>query len=591
MSCCITEKRPVTKLGGESGGPYGSDEMTIARAYDILKALPPHGGPRNGKFTVCCPAHDDRKPSLSVELTEDGVCLVNCHAGCETRDVMKARGLAMKDLFPETPKRRQAQARAARAIASPTSTAASAPDKSNGHQQIEETLPSQTGPTPRHLTDLGNARRLVFELSSELRFCHTNGKWYVWDGQRWALDETAEVMRFAKLTALDILTEAAKIEDNDKCKELVKHAMRSQSEPKLRAMLKLAESELGIPVLLEEFDCDPFLLNVKNGTIDLRTGELKPHRRDDLITRIIKVPYDPSATCPVWDRFLFQVLGGSTSLVEFLCRAVGYSLTGDTREHVLFFLHGAGANGKSTMLNVLLSLLGAYGKQVEPDLLLVRHGDAHPTGLADLEGARLAVAMEIEDGRRLAESLVKQITGGDRLTARKMRQDFREFWPTHKTWLGANHKPNVKGTDNAIWRRIHLIPFNVTISRGEQDQSLPAKLKEEFPGILAWAVRGCLEWAANGLGIPDEVAEATAAYRAEEDILAGFLSEHCSIEPSAKVGSTELVEAYRKWSGTNISQKALAPRLRERGFERIKTRSGVRWRGLRLLGSEPCEPS
>lgn len=434
-----------------------------------------------------------------------------------------------------------------------------------------------------HLSELGNAQRLVREHGNDLRFCHPRGKWSVWDERRWAEDETGAVTRRAKATVAGIYAEAAASSDADTRKAIAKHAIGSEAERKLHAMIALAKSEPGIPVLPEDLDKDPCLLNVQNGTLDLRTSELRPHRREDLLTRCIEVPYDPSATCPVWLAFLGRVLDDNAQLIAFLKRAVGYSLTGDVSEHVLFFLYGLGANGKTTFLNVLLALLGPYGLPVEPDLLLVRRGEVHPTGLADLEGTRLAVAMEVEDGRRMAESLVKQMTGGDQLTARKMRQDFRKFDPTHKVWLGANHKPVIRGTDNAIWRRIRLVPFNATIPPAQQDRTLAARLRQELPGILAWAVHGCLEWAGEGLGLADEVRAATAAYRSEQDVLAGFLDECCVVQPSASVGSTELADAYAEWSGTPLSQRTLADKLRERGYERHRTKSGVRWLGLGLL--------
>lgn len=439
-----------------------------------------------------------------------------------------------------------------------------------------------------HLTDLGNARRLVAEHGLDLRFCFPQGSWYVWDGRHWLRDDTAEVVRRAKQTVAGIYVAAGSVTSEEKRKDLGKHATRSEANQKLRAMVELARSEPDIPILPEDLDRSPMLLNVANGTLDLRTADLRPHRRSDLLTRLIEVHYDPNATCPIWEAFLNRIFAGNASLIGFVRRAIGYSLTGNTGEQVMFFLFGTGANGKSTLLNILLFLLGPYGRQVEPNLLLMRRSEVHPTGLSDLEGARFAVAMEIEDGGRLAESLVKQMTGGDRLTARRMNSDFREFWPTHKIWLGANHKPGVGGTDYAIWRRICLIPFDVTISPKEQDPSLSDKLKEELPGILAWGVRGCIEWQTEGLCVPDEVQRATDSYRDEEDILADFLKACCLEQPSATVGSTDLFEAYRQWTGSQISQKALAKRLKEKGFERGRKNSGAYWRGLGLR--EPCEP-
>jgi P4 family phage/plasmid primase-like protien len=237
----------------------------------------------------------------------------------------------------------------------------------------------------------------------------------------------------------------------------------SNSEHGLRAMLALARSEPGIPILPGELDGDPWLLNVLNGTIDLRTGTLRPHDREDRITKLADVRFDSEADCPVWIGFLQEVLP-DPDLREFVRRLVGYRLTGSTQEHVLPFLFGVGANGKSTFLNTIQSLLGiTYAIKAPADLLLAMRNESHPTELADLFGKRLVCCNEAEDGRRLAESLVKELTGGDKIRARRMREDFWEFSPTHKIWLAANHKPSVRGTDHGIWRRIKLIPFTVTI--------------------------------------------------------------------------------------------------------------------------------
>jgi P4 family phage/plasmid primase-like protien len=443
-----------------------------------------------------------------------------------------------------------------------------------------------------HQTDLGNARRLVAENGVDLRYCIPQRFWFVWGGRHWVRDQTAEVTRRAKQTVVGIYAAAAAATDSDVRKNLGKHATRSESESKLRAMVELAKSEPGIPILPDAMESHPMLLNVANGTLDLASGTLRRHRRSDLLTRLIEVQYHPDATCPIWESFLGQIFSYNEDMVAFMRRAVGYSLTGDTSEQVLFFLYGTGANGKSTFLNLILRLLGRYGRQIEPDLLLSRRGEVHPTGLADLEGTRFAVAMEIEDERRLAESLVKQMTGGDRLTARRMRQDFQEFWPTHKLWLGANHRPTVKGVDNAIWRRILEIPFAVSIPSDEQDRDLSAKLQGELPGILTWAVRGCVEWQGEGLRVPDEVRSATDSYRAEQDDLSEFLEERCIQDASASVRSTTLADAYRNWTGNHISQKSFTQKLEGRGFARERKNIGIFWVSLGLRpDGESCERS
>lgn len=304
--------------------------------------------------------------------------------------------------------------------------------------------------------------------------------------------------------------------------------------------------------------------------------------------------YDSKAKAPKWDAFLRRIFADDVAVIDFVQRAVGYSVTGDTGEQCLFILHGSGANGKSVLLEVLGRMLGAYAKQAAPDLLLAKTQDRHPTEVADLFGARLVTAIETSEGRRLAEALVKQMTGGDKMKARFMRQDFFEFDATHKLWLATNHKPQVRGTDFAIWRRIRLIPFEVTIPKEEQVKGLAGKLlAEESPGILAWMVQGCLAWQREGLTPPSKVIDATEAYREEMDVLAGFLDECCEINQDPRKAqlftttAKELYEVYKQWCDRNgehpETQQSFGMRLTERGLEREKGRYGWSWKGIRVL--------
>jgi putative DNA primase/helicase len=426
-------------------------------------------------------------------------------------------------------------------------------------------------------TDYGNAERLVDRHCESLRYVHLWGRWLVFDGKRWTIDNSGEVQRRAKETVRGIYGEAESAVDEAQRKDLARHAVRSESQNRIDAMISLATSEPGIPICPEDLDANPWLLNVENGTIDLRTGQLRDHDRADLITNLAPVDYDDQAAAPTFAAFLETVLP-SEELRRFVQRMLGYCLTGAVSEQVLFFLYGVGANGKSTLINTFLEGLGDYGKQAAPELLTAKPG-THPTELADLMGARFVPSVEVEDGRRLAESLVKQLTGGDRIKARFMRQDFFEFDPTHKVLLAANHKPVIRGTDHAIWRRIKLIPFEIVIPNEEQDKNLPEKLRAELPGILAWAVRGCLDWQRDGLAEPPQVTDATAEYREEMDTLGAFIEECCVAGPGASVKATPLYEAYKAWCEQNgetyQKQKWFGMRLTERGFERMK--SGVYW--------------
>jgi putative DNA primase/helicase len=435
-------------------------------------------------------------------------------------------------------------------------------------------------------TDLGNSRRLVAWEGGDLRYCYPWGRWLVWTGRNWLVDDRGEVIKRAKATVSRIYQEAAVARDEETRKALAKHAISSESERKIKAMVELAKPEVSI--LPEELDADPWKLNVLNGTIDLRGGKLLKHNRADHMTKIAPVEYDPMATAQNWEAVLKRVLP-SEELRGFFKRLCGYALTGDVSEHVLPVLYGTGANGKSTVLNALLEALGDYGIQAAPDLLISKRG-SHPTELADLFGMRLVASIEVEDGRRFAESLVKQLTGGDRVRARRMRQDFWEFDPTHTVFLATNHKPEVRGTDNAIWRRIRLLPFTETIPPDEQDKRLPEKLRGELSGILAWAVEGCLEWQLDGLQAPDEVLEATGEYRSEMDVIGAFLDECCILGDEKTVSAADLYRAYGEWckdTGEALEkQRKFGGRLTERGgFERYRggKSGGHRWRGVDLL--------
>jgi putative DNA primase/helicase len=432
-----------------------------------------------------------------------------------------------------------------------------------------------------HLTDLGNAVRLKERHGADLLHCHPWGEWLVWDDKRWRRDDRGEVQRRAASTALSIYGEAERCPDPRRRAELAEHAVASESARSIRAMVELARS--AVPVLPEQLDADPMLLNVLNGTLDLRTAALRPHRREDLITKIAPVEFHEDAACPLWCKCLDRWMGGNKALVGYLQRVVGYCLTGDVSEQAMWFFHGAGANGKSTFLGALLWLLGEYAMQAVSELLMVKSHEAHPTERADLFGKRFVATIETEEGKRMAEALMKQLTGGDNVRARKMRQDFFEFAATHKIALAANHKPAVKGTDLAVWRRIKLVPFTVTIPEVEKDKALPEKLKAEASGVLSWCVAGCLDWQRHGLQEPPEVTRATAEYRKEQDTVALFVAECCFVHPTARAGAAALLEAYQKWSGDrSMTPYAFARRLEASGFEGKKLESGKFYLGIGL---------
>ena len=441
-------------------------------------------------------------------------------------------------------------------------------------------------------TDLGNAERMVHRHGADLRYCHPWRAWLVWDGRRWRVDASGEVERRAVETVRSIYAEAASAGGAEESKKIARHAMSSESRSRIEAMMALARSLPGVPAMPEELDRDVWLLNCENGTVDLRTGALKPHDRADLITKICPAEYDPHAAAPTWETFLGRILP-SEALRRFVQRAVGYSSTGATMEEILVILHGVGANGKSTLVSAAMEALGEYALQAAPDLLLAKRG-AHPTELADLFGARFVSSVEPDEGSRLAEGLVKQLTGRDMVKARRMREDFWQFRPTHTVFLATNHRPEIRGTDHAIWRRIRLVPFDVTIPKDNQDNKLPEKLRAEVPGVLAWIVRGCLDYQRDGLGEPEEVAAATGQYRAEMDVLAGFIEDRCVEHPRASVGATPLYEEYKRWCEDTgerpEKQTKFGLRLRERGFTKEKAQL-VTWYGIGLRDNRPSPES
>jgi len=440
-------------------------------------------------------------------------------------------------------------------------------------------------PARFNLTDMGNAERFVARHGEDVRYCYPWGKWLVWTGSRWERDDAGRVHKLAKGTVRGIYGEAAAAEDEDRRKALAQHATRSEAESKIRAMLELAKPE--VPVFPGELDANPWLLNAPNGTLDLENGELRPHRREDLLTKMAGAQYDPDAPAPTWAAFLGRVLPGE-ELRGFVRRAGGYSATGDTSEQCMFINHGPGANGKSTFQEALAEALGDYAMRTPTETLLSKRVGGVPNDVARLKGARFVAAAETEEGRRLAESLVKDLTGQDTISARFMRAEWFDFKPTHKLWLSTNHKPEIRGTDSAIWRRIRLIPWAVAIPSAEQDRKLAEKLRGELAGVLAWAVEGCLEWRRQGLRAPEEVRQATREYRAEMDVLAAFLGDCCRRDEEEMAFAGELWDAWKRWCEETgerpESQKRFGGRLSERGFLNDRdSRTGRKvWFGLSL---------
>jgi len=441
------------------------------------------------------------------------------------------------------------------------------------------------------LTDTGNAERLVMRHGGDIRYCHPQKTWYVWTGRRWQEDRTGQVMDLMKSVTRELYRAAWEIPDPERKKQVALWAIRSESTDKKRAALASAQSEPGIPILPEQFDADPWTLNCLNGTIDLRTGNLRPHRREDYCTRMAPVRYDPAAHSELWDRFLEEACGGDRALIEFLQRAVGYSLTGSTAEEKLFFVHGPAATGKSTFVEAIKSTLGDYAKTADFEtFILRREAGAIRNDIAELAGRRFVVSIEVDRGRRLAEGLIKMLTGGDTVRARFLYQEAFEFVPQFKLWLVANHAPSVRHDDSALWRRILVIPFIHVIPPDRRDPSIKARLRdpeESGPAILAWAVEGCLRWQAQGLGVPDIVTQATEQYRLDMDPLRDFIADCCELDPQAWTTAARLRQAYERYCEQIGETRLLTPNdfasaLTSRGCTAERRHRGRGWRGIRL---------
>ena len=447
--------------------------------------------------------------------------------------------------------------------------------------------------TDIHETDLGNAARLVEHHGEDLRYCYPQSKWYAWDGTRWVRDDTGEVYRRAKQIIRAIYHEAAEADNAERRNKLAVHAMRSEAEAKIASMVALARSEPGIPILPAQLDADPWLFNVNNGTIDLHTGKLREHRREDLITKLAPVTYDPDATAPLFASFMKKIINGEVKVITYLQRTLGRALSGDVSEHRLEMWQGGGANGKSTLFNVMMDVLGSYARPSAPGLLLTSRHDRHPTEIADLKGARFVWSVEVGEGRRLAEETVKRLTAERTLNTRRMREDFSEFQASHKLFIAMNHKPTIRGGDHAIWRRLKLILFNVTIPDVDQDKQLDEKLRAERAGILNWLLAGCLDWQRFGFSEPPEVTDATLTYRIEQDMIARFIDDLCTTGSTRIAAAAQLFNAWVKWCAENHEQPgsttAFGNRLREQGYVSGQATTGARlrtWSGIGLRAQE-----
>jgi putative DNA primase/helicase len=454
--------------------------------------------------------------------------------------------------------------------------------------------------SPQGRTDTANAKRLAAKFGHLFRWCGALKCFLIWDGKRWCAGDNVQMEAFAKRIAAQLWKDINQLrqenveEDEQKAKDetirmAVGFAIATNKGRAIREMVSLVRSEPGVAVEASELDKDEYLLNVENGTLDLRTGDLMEHDPDDHITKLARVKFDAAATCPRWIKFIDRILGSNTSLIKYLQMLVGISLTGSQDEQMFPFLHGDGDNGKSTFLQVLMKMLGEYACKGAPELLTVKRSDAHPTERADLQGKRFVACIETEDGRRLATALVKELTGGDTMSGRGMYENHRNWDPTHHIWLASNHKPAISDRSHGTFRRIKLIPFEVKIPEQEKDKKLKQKLIAELPGILNWAIAGCLEWQQSGLEDPTKVVEAVETYKAETDFVGQFLDTCCVRDDKLMIPANDLYQAFRAaMPDCEMTRPAFGAELRKRGIADGKITTGAKkgsigWKGLRLI--------
>lgn len=447
-------------------------------------------------------------------------------------------------------------------------------------------------------TDFGNAERLLALHGKDLRYDIVRDGWRAWSSATWEYDESFEVERRYRDAILEMYTSAKNAPPGDDVTALLDWAHASEGTDKMRAALAQARGFPGIPVRREELDSHPFLLNVANGTINLRNGVLYPHRREDLLTRITPVAYSPEAECPQFIEFLGKIFEGNEPLIEFMRRFTGYSLTADVSEQCFLVLHGKGKNGKSTLLNILRGILGSspvgYSMQAAFKTFVEQRGDRIRSDIASLDGARFVAAVETSESMKLDEQMIKILTGSECVRAeRKYENDF-EFFPICKIWLATNHLPAIHGSDEGIWRRPRLVPFRYIVPPEQRDPNLAERLlREEGPGILNWAVRGCVAWlgareggSSDALATPDEVFAAIRNYRTDQDLVGSFVESCCDIGGAYRAKAGDLFRVFETWAKDNaeveLSQTAFGRRLREHGYEKLKSIGVIYWQGLAL---------
>lgn len=448
------------------------------------------------------------------------------------------------------------------------------------HSTLVKCLVAKLNSASFQNTDVGNSMRLVHLFGDLIRYCPQKKSWFLWSGSRWKKDQHNQITKLAKLTTEVMIQQAAGMPETKLRDERMQFAFWSQHVQRIQAMVKLAKSVSRLIVNATNLDSDPMLLGVANGVVDLETGEFRQADRKDLITKSAGTAFQQSAKAPRFEKFIAEITGGDQELAAYLQELCGYFLTGLTSAQQIYIPFGSGANGKSVFFELIRALMGDYAKTVSPEAFMAQNNNGGATPeLASLTGARFVLASEPEDGQRLAEALVKRVTGQDTITARGLYQQPFEYVPQFKVVMVTNHKPVIRGTGHSIWRRIRLIPFDQVFTKEQRNPNLIDELKAELPGILNWAVEGLKRYLLDGLQTPDRLEQLVAVYKTDMDYLGEWI-EDCLVEgPQCKAKISDLYASYQEWCSLGgqkqMSKKALTQKLVDRGYKKIRT-SGAR---------------
>lgn len=595
ISDCTESIKPLHEKyigGGREPQAKVRPAVSLSSADDIVKAA---AGAKNGGKFVALYGGDTAGYTSSSEADMALCSILAFWTGCDASKmdvIFRSSGLMREKWDRPQSGSTYGALTIQKAIAGCSQVYSPKNSYSASFKQVEVNAQTeQTGQRLYSFDDTGNAQRFVDLFGDKVRYCYTDKRWLWYDGRKWCTDMTGTVKRLAD-KAVACMAAEAKVyaqldadEGTDMAKAFEKHMKSCRSNKSKNAML--SEVMHHVPVLPAQMDRFKTVLNTPGGVIDLRSGGISPHDPMTYLTKMTAVEYSENADCPRWLAFLDDIFRKDKDLIRYVQKAVGYSLTGSTTEQCAFFLYGTGRNGKSTFIDIIRDIFGDYAANIQPETIMVRSNQstAINSDIARLKGARLVTSVEPNEGVRINEGLLKQLTGDDTVTARKLYGDEFEFKPEFKLWMATNHKPVIRGTDTGIWRRIHMIPFTVQIPEEKIDRRLKYKLSAELTGIFRWAVEGCLLWQKEGLKMPRAVLEEVREYRREMDVISAFVEDKCTVGKGLSVKSSQLFAAYLNWAEQNneyrMSSTKFGMELAKR-FEKVRTRGGIYFNGLSL---------